>query len=1008
MRNIISYFAARGFLARVITIMVFAIGLASLTIIKMQEDPEVAFPEVEIITHYPGASPQDIELNITNKIEKELRGVQNIREMTSESTEGTSLILLEVDETADIADVVRKIQQAVDRVSGLPKDISDPPLVLQESTSSFEVLRFGVTTTGTYADLQRYARQLEKRIKAIPGIGTATMSGFREREFWIEVDPKKVSRYNLTFDDVMTTINSRNLSMSGGVVESWKSEHRLVTLTQINNAKELEETIIRVLPDGGLVRIRDIAKVSDGFEKATEYGMINNEQAILFNITKTANADVRTAISAVLETLDAEREKHAGKFEFHTSINLAKDMAEKFTIVASNGGIGLILVLIVLGLVLQRQVAFWVAVSIPFCIFGALALIPGLGMTLDAITLSALLLVIGIIVDDSVIIAESIYRERENGASPLDAAINGTMNVYKPVLASLTTTVLVFIPMFFIPGELGMEIAVIPVTVIMALTFSWFECTVTLPAHLADSLKKPKPKTKTAKVFDRLTECYERVLTKAVSHKFKVVAISLGALIAGGALVATLRLDFFPAQAAKYIEVYTEVQPGTPMDKVREAHSQVEQAISALPESELLSYEMTYSTPVSTGLINLTNAEDRDRTADVIAEDLRSQLANITAVPFIKFTVDAGGAPPGEPVEVRVIGQNQESRDQAVKVVEEWLEQYPGLSNVTNNEELKDQQLEIIPQYVWLARYGLTVDDLATTLRVAFDGEKVTSTWIGDEEVGLRVILTEQYRNLDELRNTKIYTADGTQVPLSRLAHVRYTQAERIVLHFNGDRTVLVTAQVDGSGLDPDAITEELWEAVKDNISPDVMLDIGGEVEATEETLGGIVVAFPAAILGIYFVLAIMFSSLVQPLLVISVIPFALVASLTALFLHMQPISLFALVGALGMSGVVVNNSLVLIARINELRDKGRDVTQAVIEAATLRLRPIVLTSATTVVGLLPLAYGIGGADVNMGPMALTLGYGLLFSVPVVLFIVPCLYAITAKLRKTPQEIEEK
>ncbi|NOH98964.1 efflux RND transporter permease subunit [Vibrio sp. 99-70-13A1] len=1000
MRHIISYFAARGFLARVITMMVFAVGLASLSIIKMQEDPEVAFPEVEVVTHYPGASPQDIELNITNKIEKELRGVQNIREMTSESKEGTSLILLEVDETADIADVVRKIQQAVDRVSGLPKDISDPPLVLQESTSSFEVLRFGVTTTGTYADLQQYARQLEKRVKSIPGIGTATMSGFREREFWIEVDPNKIGRYNLTFDDIMTSINSRNLSLSGGVVESWKSEHRLVTLTQVTSAKELEKTIIRVLPDGGLVRVSDVATVTDGFEKATEYGMINNEQAILFNITKTANADVRTAINAVLATLDAEREKLGGKFEFHTSINLAKDMQEKFSIVASNGGIGLLLVLVVLGLALMRQVAFWVAVSIPFCIFGVLALIPGMGMTLDAITLSALLLVIGIIVDDSVIVAESIYSEREKGASPLEAAIEGTLKVYKPVLASLTTTVLVFIPIFFIPGELGMEIAVIPLTVIMALTFSWFECTVTLPAHLADAMKKPTPKTKSTEVINKLSARYELILASALNHKFKVVLLALAALGAGGAIITTMRLDFFPAQAAKYIEVYTEVKPGTPMDKVRAAHKQIEEVISALPESELLSYEMTYSTPVSKGLINLTNAEDRNRTADVIVDSLREQLADNTSVPFIKLSVDAGGEPLGEPVEVRVIGQNKESRDQAVNAVSEWLANYEGLSHVTNNEELKDQQLEIVPQYEWLARYNLTVDDLATTLRIAFDGEKVSTTWIGDEEVGLRVILTEQYRNLEKLRNTKIYTADGTQVPLSRLAHVRYTQAERIILHFNGDRQVIVTAQIGGEQLDPDDITDELWTAVKDKISADVTLDIGGEVEAAEETLGGIVVAFPAAILGIYFVLAIMFGSLLQPLLVISVIPFALVASLSALFLHMQPISLFALVGALGMCGVVVNNSLVLIVRINEMREKGLEVSQAVIEAAKTRLRPILLTSITTVVGLLPLAYGIGGADVNMGPMALTLGYGLLFSVPVVLFIVPCLYVLTSRQKK--------
>ncbi|MBC7003919.1 efflux RND transporter permease subunit [Photobacterium sp. BZF1] len=999
MRNVISYFAQRSFLARVMTIMVFAIGLASMNIIKLQELPEIAFPEVEIITHYPGASPQDIELNITNKIEKELRGVQNIREMTSESSEGTSLILLEVDESADIAEVVRKIQQAVDRVSGLPKDISDPPLVLQESTSSFEVLRFGVTSESSYSELQQYARGLEKKIRAIPGIGTATMSGFREREFWVEVDPSKVRRYQLTFSDVTQAIDNRNLSKSGGVVESWQSEHRIVTLTQVTNVEELEQLVITVLPGGAMVRLKDIATVSDAFEKATEYGMINNHPAILFNITKSANADVRVAIDSVLGLLDAEKERLDGKFDFHTSLNLAKDMDDKFSIVTTNGGLGLLLVLIVLSLILKRQVAFWVAVSIPFCVFGVVAMLPGLGMTLDSITFAALLLVIGIIVDDSVIIAESIYRQKELGAPPLEAAIEGTIKVYKPIVASLTTTVLVFIPMFFVPGEFGMQVAVIPMTVILALIFSLFECTFTLPAHLADSLSKEKKQTKTIISFEAITARYADWLVTTINNKKKVLLASSLILVLGGGLLTSLKVDFFPAQAAKYIEVHTEVKPGTPMDKIRNAHAELERVISAMPPEELVSYEMTYSTPVSIGLINLTNFEQRGRSADQIADDLSAKLSDLDSVPFVKFTVDAGGPPPGEPVEVRVIGHNQAARDNAVSLVAEWLNNHPALDKVTHNEALQDQQLQIIPQYEWLARYGLTVSDLASTLRIAFDGETISTTWIGDEEVGLRVILLEQYRNLDELRNTKIYTADGNQVPLSRLANVKYVEAPRLVLHFNGDRQVLVTAQITDDSLTPDDITEELGAALAGKIDSSITLDIGGEAETTEETMGGIVVAFPAAILGIYFVLAIMFCSLLQPLLVISVIPFAMTASITALFLHMQPLSLFALIGVLGMCGVVVNNALVLISQINQKREEGETTVDAVIIASTSRLRPILLTSITTVVGLLPLAYGIGGTDVFMGPMALTLGYGLLFSVPIVLFIIPCLYLCIERAR---------
>jgi len=1015
MHSFIAYFAQRSFLARIITIMVLAIGIGALGILKLQESPDIAFPEVNITTAYPGASAQDIELNITNKIEKELRSVQGVKRFTSESADGQSRITLELDEGNDIAEIVTKIQQAVDRVSDLPKDITNSPLVERKNTASFEILTFGITTAGDYSDLQAYARNFEKQIRNLPGVGSVTMSGFREREFWIEVDPNKVSRYQLTFDDVISAINNRNLSLSGGAVESWNSEQRIVTLTQVQGIAELKSTIIKVLPGGGLVRLGDIAEVSDSFEKATQLGVINGQPAILFEISKSTSADIRATIANVEDLFAKEEQRLNGQFNFLISLNLGQDMTDKFTIVSTNGGVGLLLVLIVLSLILKRQIAFWVSVSIPFCVFGVMAVLPALNMNLDSVTLSALLLVIGIIVDDSVIVAESIYQEKEQGASAIDAAINGTTKVVQPILASLTTTALVFIPMFFIPGILGKAVAVIPITVLAALLFSLAECTLTLPAHLANSLAKadkealnkdskiPSDDNKATKTpnFQYPTMVYRALLTHCLNWKRSVIVIALMSLGFGGFLVSNLKIDLFPSESAKYIEIYTEVKPGTPLDKVRLAHNQLEQAISQLPSNELVSYELTYSTPTSTGRINLTNAEQRERSAEQIINILNAKLKDIVSIDLVKFTVDAGGPPPGEPVEVRVIGNNKKDRDLAVAAVIDWMLQQQGLDKVTHSELLKDPQLQIIPQYEWLARYGLTVNDLATTLRIAFDGDSVTSTWVGDEEINLRVLMDSNNRTLAKLRNTKIYTASGLQVPLNRLAKVETIQAPRQLMHFNGERQVIVTAQITDNALTPNVITNELATALKSQIATGIRLNIGGEAEKTNETLNGFAVAFPAAILGIYFVLAIMFGSLLQPLLVMSVIPFAGVAAMLALFIHFEPLSLFALIGILGMIGVVVNNSLVLINCINEQKLKGQTSLDAVLNASLSRLRPILLTSITTVAGLLPLAYGLGGTDVYMGPMSLTLGYGLLFSLPVVLIVIPCLYLTFIRSEKT-------
>lgn len=1002
MHNFIAYFAERSFLARVITIMVLAIGIGSLGILKLQELPDVAFPEAEIITQYPGASAQDIELNITNKIEKELRSVQGIVQFTSNSVNGQSLITLELEENGDLAKIVREIQQAVDSVSDLPKDISAPPLVRQESTSSFQILTFGITTAGDYAELQAYSRDFEKQLRSLPGVGSVSMAGFREREFWIEVNPNKVRRYQLTFDDVITAINNRNLSLSGGLVRSNKlaekaSEQRIVTLTQIATTTELAQTVIKVLPSGALVRLGDVAQVTDNFEKATELGLINGQPAILFEVSKSASADIRATIANVQALFAKEEARLQGRFAFPIALNLGEDMDDKFSIVSTNGGIGLILVLLILSLVLKRQVAFWVSVSIPFCVLGVMAILPALGMNLDSITLAALLLVIGIIVDDSVIIAESIYQEKEQGSAAINAAVNGTVKVIKPILASLTTTALVFIPMFFIPGVLGLAIAVIPLTVIAALLFSLAECTLTLPAHLADSLAKLDKKAQHSSAaqqdkFQVVIQAYQRLLTRCINWKRSVVLLSIAVFACSLLLLGQLKIDLFPSGSAKYIEVYTEVNPGTPLADIRHHHQALESAIELLPENELVSYELTYGAPTTTGRIILTNAEQRERSADEVANDLNAQLVDIGNIKLVKFTVDAGGPPPGEPVEIRVIGQDLDDRNATVTRLMQWMRDRDGLDKVTNSEALKDPQLQIMPQYEWLARYGLTVNDLATTLRIAFDGDSVTTTWLGDEEVNLRVLLDSEHRSLEKLVNTNIYTSTGEQVPLKRLAEVKSVQAPREIQHFNGDRQVLVTAQITDEELEPGAIAEEISQALAAEIPSNIRIEVGGEAEETEETLGGIAVAFPASMLAIYFVLAVMFSSLLQPLLVMAVIPFAVMAAMFALFIHMQPLSLFALIGCLGMAGVVVNNALVLISRINELRQSGMLATEAVLTASSSRLRPILLTSITTVVGLVPLAYGFGGSDVYMGPMSLTLGYGLLFSLPVVLIVIPCLY----------------
>ncbi|CAK2061023.1 efflux RND transporter permease subunit [Vibrio crassostreae] len=994
--NFLAYFANRQFLARIITVMVLLTGAMSLMQLNLQEYPDVAMDTAEIETSYPGATAQDIELNITNPIEKELRSVDGIAYFSSESSEGRSRIEVEYLPGEDAAVILRDIQQAVDRVGNLPKDIDSPPVVTQQKTSSLDVYHFGVSLSESNTDpasLQHYAYQLEKRINNLGGVGSIKLSGFNEREFWVEVDPEKARRYQVAFDDISTAIEQHNLSQSGGFVESWSQEQKIVTMTKVASVDDVSNIVIKALDSGQVVRVSDVANVIDTFARATEDPVMSGKPAVIFSITNSGSADVTATIDSIKALLDQESERTGGKFIFQTSLDLGKDMGEKFSIVATNGAIGLVLVLLILSMILQRRVAFWVSVSIPFCVFGVMIVLPIMGLNLDSITLAALLLVIGIIVDDSVIIAESIFQEKEAGKKGVDAAVSGTLKVIKPLMASLVTTALVFIPMMFIPGTMGKAVAVIPITVIAALVFSFIECTLTLPAHLA-SAKESSSKAQKKDRFEWIANHYLSLLNLALNYKKSVIALALVGFAISGFLVSSLKVDIFPTEAGKYIEVYTEVKAGTPLSKVREAHQSIEQAIESLPETELVSYELVYSSPVSQGTINLTNFDQRSRSAEQIIASLNEELAQLSGDMFIKFSIDAGGPPPGEPVEVRVLGGTESERNQTVELVMAWLEDYQGVTSINHSEALKDPQLNIVPQYHWLAKYNLTVSDLSNALRVGFDGNSVTSTWLGDQEVDIRVVLDEQFRDLEKLKTTKIYTADGQQVPLSRLAMVEQIEIPRLIKHYNGEREVTVSAALSDESISPVALADELVTELTGQYPSSVTINVGGEAESTNETMSGFMVVFPAAMVAIYFVLAVMFNSLLQPLLIMAVIPFAIMASLMALVVHMQPMSLFGLIGVLGMTGVVVNNSLVLINRINELRIEGLNAIDAVTQAAVSRLRPIVMTSLTTVAGLLPLAYGLGGTDVFMGPMSLTLGYGLLFSLPVVLLVIPAMYAL--------------
>ena len=987
MNSFIEFFAKRAFFASMMTFMIILLGSATLSGIKLQELPDTTIPVTSIIATDRGKAASDIEYGITNRIEEELKSVAGLDEYLSTSEEGLSSIKVFIQDGEDIDKVNQDIKDAVDRVNDLPDDVT--PIVTPFTSGSFAVLSFGVVSdSATTSELQEYGRILEKRLRSVSGVSDVTVTGLREREFVVELNQNKIESLGLDINSIINSLKKRNIDTSGGLVDSGAIEKRIITSSKIENVQHVRDTIVGTTVNGGTILLSDIAVVKDYFEDKTESALVNGKIGLSFEIEKTVNADIRQTVKNVLHLLDDDSKQFNQAFEYPIAQNSAIDMELKFGVVATNGIIGLGLVIMILSLALRKEIALWVSVSIPVCVMGVITCLPMFDMALDTITLAALLLVIGIVVDDSVVVAESIAQFRAKGYNAIESSVKGFTAVINPLIASLTTTCLVFVPMLFLTGGLGLIVAVIPITVMLALFFSLIECTFMVPAHLtAMSPKEEKDN------FEKIRNKYISILKVLISNKIIVILLSIAAIFGVFTLSKTLNVDFFPTKESKEISFEVQAPSGMHLDDIESINLAVSEMIQEEVGEDLVSILVNVSQPISQGTVLLKDISEREILADEYVNKFRSFSERFPKA-TIKYNVKAGGAPAGEPVDVRVISNNDDLRKERVTEVVNYLKDQGLYGEIKTTDDVEDVQLKITPRYEWIEKYDYSVEELSRVLRVAFDGEVATESWIGDDEVEIRVRLSDDYDTEASLPNTRVLTNEGLWLPLSQFVKIEEVHVPREINHVNSDRYTSVTASITG-----DITPVEVMRNLNDKFHNDlrVMYEIEGEGAETSSTMAELVVAFGISIIGMYFVLSLLLNSLKQPVLILLILPYAAASALAAILIHNADLSFFGMVGILGMFGVVVNNSLVMINRANELKIEGLNTYDAIIEAAGTRIRPIVLTTVTTVIGLLPLVYGIGGSDILMSSMSLTLGYGLLFTLPVVLFVMPCYYALIVK-----------
>ncbi|NIW39457.1 MAG: AcrB/AcrD/AcrF family protein [candidate division Zixibacteria bacterium] len=867
-----------------------------------------------------------------------------------------------------------------------------------------------------YRELRETARLFKKKLENVDGVSKVEEFWYLDREIKIKVSPDSIEKYQIPLQEIAQAVRLRNVRLSGGSFESYASEKGLMTLSLYDEPEEAYDVIVRSTFNGPSVKIRDLARIEDAFEEPRTITRMNGEPAIMFQVLKKKTADIIRTVDAVRELVEKEEEILPEEVNILFSNDISSYVRNRFNIVLSNGAIGLSLVLVLLALFLSIRTAFWVALSIPVVVLGVIFLLPFAGAYLDVIGLTAIILVIGIIVDDGIIVGENIVKRREMGADPHTAAAEGIREVSKPVIATLITTFLAFAPMFFMTGVTGDFVVSIPLVISLALFISLLELIMALPTHLVGSLKKMKfngPRKK--HWFDYFRELFRKFMQVFLKLRYLYLLFSI-ALFAASIWYATSHMKFilFPKSAADVFMIYAELPLGSSIYKTADKMKEIEQFVIDLPDYEVQSFATRVGShgEMRPGenehwafvRVNLSPYARRDRNAEQIVEELRDRTDRLEGFDKIFYNIEAGGPPVGMPITLRIVGSDDEMRRRLTDSIITYMQTIQGVKDIDRNDKLGKMQVELKPQYEKLSRLGLTVADIATTVRTAYDGDIATNVRYGEQDVDFRVIMEDDAReSIDFLAELLIPNRTGRLIELGEVAEFSTSPGPGNYYHYNGERTTIVTSDLDKDLAAPLEVTNQIQDHFNlDQDWPGMRMVIGGESEETSKSFRSLFIAFAIAVIAIYFVLILLFDSVTQPLMVLVAIPFGIISVILAFALHAEPLGFLALMGLVGLTGVVVNDSLVMVNHINGLRRKSpeKPIIDIVSQGASDRLRAIIMTTLTTVVGLLPLAYGIGGSDPFIAPMALALGYGLLFATPLTLALVPSLYVIRTDIIK--------
>ena len=1038
MNGAIKWMARNHVAANLLMMVLLLGGFIMAPSIKQEIFPEVSLDRVSVSVAYPGAGPEEVEEGIILKIEESLSAVDGIKQLKATANEGSGSVIAEVYSDIDVDDVLQDIKSEIDRISTFPEDAEKP--IISKLSNRREVISVVIYGETSEQVLREQAEQIRDELLELPDITQVDLSGVRPFEITIEVPEENLRRYNLTLDQVAARIRAASLDLPGGTIKTSGGEILLRTKERRYWGAEYADITIIGKADGSQVRLGEIANVIDGFADSETYGRFDGKPAAMVKVFRIGEQKPTEISARVIAYVDQKRQESPESLQLAIWNDTTEIFNSRMSLLQKNAMIGLTLVVIILGLFLEIRLAAWVMLGIPISFFGTLFVMPWLGVSINMISLFAFILALGILVDDAIVIGENIFEHRQRGKPYAQAAIDGTLEVAIPVTFSILTTIAAFLPLIFVSGMMGKFIQVIPVIVITLLLMSLIESLLVLPAHLSFGKARSQNSGLLGRI-DRVRQRfgnglerfvngpYLKILKLNLNFRYASLAIGLTALLLTIGIVkgGLIKFTFMPEVDGDRITVAIQMNRGVPIEETgRVADLILQKGLETVAEYDAErpagdsilrnvytvvggniagggpgGGSSTTATHMSNIAMFLTKSELRDIPATEISTTWRKKVGEIPGIDALTFRSNLVRM--GANIDVLLAHQDFAALEQSSERIRTALAAYQGVSDIedTYARGKREIKLKLKPAARTL---GITESDLGRQIRAAFYGAEALRLQRGRNELKVMVRYPDaDRRELWNFETMRIRTPTGQEIPLTQAAEIIEGYGFSEINRTDRKRVINVSATVDGQQANAREIITDLKRNLLPQLTadyPGLTWDMEGEEKERSESLGSMLNGFKLAMVAIFTLLAIPFRSYSQPLLIMAAIPFGMIGAVLGHIIMGFNLSLLSLFGLVALSGVVINDSLLLIDKANRNRRAGIPLYEAIVSAATRRFRPIVLTSLTTFFGLIPMILETSVQAQFLVPMAISLGFGILFGTGIILLLIPALYLILEDVRR--------